>query len=192
MFYTDNQGPWNGACGLKHLAVGGFVGHPDSFKWYNEPEAKYLGLAPQVPKSGSRMMVEAKKIPQLDADLRHVPLRQDGPVGQRHRLRPLRRQVRPVREAALRRRPDAQHRHARLPGEGERPLPGGLLPVPPGLRLAASSRSASPRTARCSSAAPTAAGARAAPSRSPSSASSGPARSRSRSTRCGPSPTASS
>jgi len=65
VFYTDNQGPWNGACALKHLTVGGFVGHPESFKWYKEPEAKYLGEAPVVPKSGSRMNVEAKKIPQL-------------------------------------------------------------------------------------------------------------------------------
>jgi glucose/arabinose dehydrogenase len=65
VFYTDNQGPWNGACGLKHITVGGFVGHPDSFKWYKEPEAKYLGKAPRVPKSGSRMMTEAKRIPQL-------------------------------------------------------------------------------------------------------------------------------
>jgi len=67
VFYTDNQGPWNGACGLKHLVEGGFVGHPDSFKWY--PEARKLnpnlGPAPQVPKSNSRMMVEAKKIPEL-------------------------------------------------------------------------------------------------------------------------------
>ena len=76
------------------------------------------------------MMIEAKKIPQLLPDLRHLPLRQDGPVGQRHRLRPVRRQVRPVREATLRRRPDAQHGHARLPGEGERPVPGRVLPVP--------------------------------------------------------------
>jgi glucose/arabinose dehydrogenase len=65
VFYTDNQGPWNGACGLKHLTVGGFVGHPDSFKWYKEPEAKYLGEAPLVPKSGSRIHIEAKKIPQF-------------------------------------------------------------------------------------------------------------------------------
>jgi hypothetical protein len=67
VFYTDNQGPWNGACGLKHVVEGGFVGHPDSFKWY--PEAKKLnpkvGDAPAVPKSNSRMMTEAKKIPQL-------------------------------------------------------------------------------------------------------------------------------
>jgi glucose/arabinose dehydrogenase len=65
VFYTDNQGPWNGACGLKHITVGGFCGHPDSFKWYKEREAKYLGPAPAVPKSGSRMMIEAKRIPQL-------------------------------------------------------------------------------------------------------------------------------
>ena len=65
VFYTDNQGPWNGACGLKQLVVGGFVGHPESFKWYNQPEAKYLGATPLVPKSGSRIHIEAKKIPQF-------------------------------------------------------------------------------------------------------------------------------
>jgi glucose/arabinose dehydrogenase len=67
VFYTDNQGPWNGSCGLKHIAPGGFVGHPDSFKWYAEANKlnPALGPAPQIPKSGSRMMVEAKKIPQL-------------------------------------------------------------------------------------------------------------------------------
>ncbi len=63
VFYTDNQGPWNGTCGLKHLAPGGFVGHPESFRWY--PQAKELGPAPAVPKSGGRMMTEAKRIPQL-------------------------------------------------------------------------------------------------------------------------------
>ena len=67
VFYTDNQGPWNGACGLKHIVPGGFVGHPDSFRWY--PEANKLnptlGPAPHVPKSDSRIMVEAKRIPQL-------------------------------------------------------------------------------------------------------------------------------
>jgi glucose/arabinose dehydrogenase len=63
MFYTDNQGPWNGTCGLKHLVAGGFVGHPDSFRWYSM--AKNLGPAPKVPKSNSRLAIEAKKIPQL-------------------------------------------------------------------------------------------------------------------------------
>jgi glucose/arabinose dehydrogenase len=65
VFYTDNQGPWNGACALKQIVEGGFCGHPDSFKWYSEPEARYLGPAPAVPRSGSRMATEAKRIPQL-------------------------------------------------------------------------------------------------------------------------------
>jgi glucose/arabinose dehydrogenase len=62
MFYTDNQGPWNGTCALKHLVPGGFMGHPDSFKWYHL--AKNLGPAPEKPKSNSRFMTEAKRIPQ--------------------------------------------------------------------------------------------------------------------------------
>jgi hypothetical protein len=65
VFYTDNQGPWNGTCGLKQLTVGGFVGHPGGFKWYKEKEAQYLGKTPNVPKSGSRIMTEAKRIPEL-------------------------------------------------------------------------------------------------------------------------------
>ncbi len=67
VFYTDNQGPWNGACGLKHLVEGGFVGHPESFKWYDEARKinPNVGPTPQVPKSNSRMMTEAHKIPQL-------------------------------------------------------------------------------------------------------------------------------
>src|SRR5262245_32624601 len=67
VFFTDNQGPWNGTCGLKQIVDGGFVGHPDSYRWY--PEANKLnpklGKAPAVPKSGSRFMTEAKRIPQF-------------------------------------------------------------------------------------------------------------------------------
>ena len=63
MFYTDNQGPWNGTCGLKHLAPGSFQGHPGGNRWYSL--AKNLGKAPKNPVSGSRMMREAAKIPEL-------------------------------------------------------------------------------------------------------------------------------
>jgi glucose/arabinose dehydrogenase len=79
VFYTDNQGPWNGACGLKCLTVGGFVGHPESFRWYKEKEARYLGDPPAVPKSNSRMMTEAKRIPQLYPTCVLFPY---GPMGQ--------------------------------------------------------------------------------------------------------------
>lgn len=73
-FYTDNQGPWNGACALKHLRPGKFVGHPGGFKWFDQPEVKAaLGTRPKEPESGSRMMVEAKKIPELEPPACYFP-----------------------------------------------------------------------------------------------------------------------
>lgn len=64
MFYTDNQGPWNGSCGLKHLQPGAFVGHPGGNKWYDKAE-KFMGPRPKDPQSESRMMSEAARIPEL-------------------------------------------------------------------------------------------------------------------------------
>ncbi len=65
MFYTDNQGPWNGTCALKHLWPGKFVGHPGGFAWYDLPEAKAaMGPKPIEPLSKSRFMTEAAKIPE--------------------------------------------------------------------------------------------------------------------------------
>jgi hypothetical protein len=63
MFYTDNQGPWNGCCHLKHLVPGAFMGHPDSYRWYSL--APDMGPAPLRPKSNSRIAIEAKRIPQF-------------------------------------------------------------------------------------------------------------------------------
>ncbi len=61
VFYTDNQGPWNGTCTLKWLKPGSFQGHPGGNKWYEN--AKNL-KRPKDPRSGSRHMVEADKIPE--------------------------------------------------------------------------------------------------------------------------------
>lgn len=77
MFYTDNQGPWNGACALKWLRPGKFVGHPGGFKWY-EAAGDAIGPKPQEPKTKSRMMVEAKKIPELEPPAILFPY---GPMG---------------------------------------------------------------------------------------------------------------
>jgi hypothetical protein len=71
MFYTDNQGPWNGACALKHLAPGDFEGHPGGFKWFKLTDA--IGPQPMIPVSGSRMYIEAKKIPQLKPPAVYFP-----------------------------------------------------------------------------------------------------------------------
>jgi len=65
IFYVDNQGPWNGTCGLKPLRPGHFVGNPSGFRWY-ELAAPVLGNAPKLPESGSRLHLEADKIPELD------------------------------------------------------------------------------------------------------------------------------
>ncbi len=67
MFYTDNQGPWNGTCSLKFLRPGSFQGHPGGNRWYDLPEvAKAMGKRPDEPKSGSRIHVEAKRIPEYE------------------------------------------------------------------------------------------------------------------------------
>ena len=63
MFYTDNQGVWNGTSGLKHLLPGHFMGNPTGNRWYSLTDA--LGPRPKDPVSESRMHVEADKIPEL-------------------------------------------------------------------------------------------------------------------------------
>ncbi len=64
VFYTDNQGPWNGTCGLKHLAPGKFVGHPGGNKWM-KGAAALNGAQTVTPANDSRMMVEAEKFADL-------------------------------------------------------------------------------------------------------------------------------
>ncbi len=76
MFFTDNQGPWNGACSLKHLAPGDFEGNPSGNGWYKLTSA--IGPRPLDPKSGSRMMVEAKRIPQLKPPAIYFPYNKMG------------------------------------------------------------------------------------------------------------------
>jgi len=64
LFYIESQGPWNSACSLKFVKEGGFMGHPISFNWYDF--APNMGKVPAEPKSGSRIIVEKDRIPQLD------------------------------------------------------------------------------------------------------------------------------
>lgn len=63
MFYVESQGPWNGACSLKHLKPGGFMGHPVSFNWY--PYAPNMGPEPVKPNTPSRMEIERKRVKEL-------------------------------------------------------------------------------------------------------------------------------
>ena len=63
LFYSDNQGPWNGGCALRQIVEGSFQGHPIGNKWYDK--APNMGTRPPDPQSQSRIYVEAKKIPEL-------------------------------------------------------------------------------------------------------------------------------
>ncbi len=77
MFMTDNQGPWNGTCSLKHLVPGSFQGHPAGNRWY-DAVADIMGPRPPEPRSGSRMMVEAKRIPALVPPAVYFPYKRMG------------------------------------------------------------------------------------------------------------------
>ena len=63
MIYAESQGPWNGACSLKHLKQGGFMGHPISFNWYEL--APNMGPTPVEPNTPSRMEVERERVKEL-------------------------------------------------------------------------------------------------------------------------------
>lgn len=70
LFYTDNQGPWNGADKLQQIVPGKFLGHPDGLRWFDDPATKAevaaAGLAkPLLPRSKSRLYLEAQRIPEL-------------------------------------------------------------------------------------------------------------------------------
>jgi hypothetical protein len=64
LFYIESQGPWNSACSLKFIREGGFMGHPISYNWYEY--APNMGEAPKEPESGSRIIVEKERIPELE------------------------------------------------------------------------------------------------------------------------------
>ncbi len=63
MFAFESQGPWNGACSLKHLKQGGFLGHPASYNWY--PFAEGMDAPALEPESNSRLFVEKKRVKEL-------------------------------------------------------------------------------------------------------------------------------
>jgi glucose/arabinose dehydrogenase len=47
VYFTDNQGPWRGACTLQHLIPGTFQGHPGGNIWYDK--APNMGPRPLDP-----------------------------------------------------------------------------------------------------------------------------------------------
>ncbi|MGJ8655484.1 MAG: hypothetical protein ACSHX6_03460 [Akkermansiaceae bacterium] len=62
MFTIESQGPWNGACSLKHLKQGGFLGHPASYNWYQFTD---INIPSVTPETRSRLQIEKKRVKEL-------------------------------------------------------------------------------------------------------------------------------
>jgi hypothetical protein len=63
LFYIESQGPWNCSNSLKAVTPGSFHGHPASFNWYKY--APEMGPVPEMPRSGSRIVLEKERVKQL-------------------------------------------------------------------------------------------------------------------------------
>jgi hypothetical protein len=63
MFAFESQGPWNGCCSLKHLKVGGFLGHPASYNWY--PFVEGMDAPEVTPETNSRLVIEKRRVKEL-------------------------------------------------------------------------------------------------------------------------------
>ncbi|MEZ6033618.1 MAG: hypothetical protein R3C17_11030 [Planctomycetaceae bacterium] len=77
VFYTDNQGPWNGTCSLKWLRPGSFQGHPGGNRWFSLTPGGEKS-APAEPVSGSRIMTEADRIPEYEPPVILFPYKKMG------------------------------------------------------------------------------------------------------------------
>ncbi len=63
LFYSDNQGFWNGSSCIKHLKPGGFMGNPTGNVHYELTDA--IGPRPTEPNEDSRIQTERARIPEL-------------------------------------------------------------------------------------------------------------------------------
>lgn len=76
-FYTDNQGKWNGTSCVKPIIEGKFSGTPTANIFYKD--APHMGKRPAEPKSGSRIAIEAARIPEYTPPAVQIP---HGKIGQ--------------------------------------------------------------------------------------------------------------
>ena len=103
-------------------------GIPISFNWY--AFAPHMGPAPDQPKSGSRILTEKKRIPQLDPYAVIFPYIRMGRSISGFTIDRTGGQVRPVRGPDVSRRLHALDHHARDHRAGQRGVAGRVLSVP--------------------------------------------------------------
>ena len=133
LFYSDNQGPWNG--GRRPPAPGRRQLPGPPHRQQVVRQGPQHGQPAPRPHEQQPHLHRSREDPPTGAARHHPALREAGPEPERHRLRRERRQVRPVRPPDVRRRPAPQQHRPLRPGQGQGPLPGRLLPLPRGLRL---------------------------------------------------------
>lgn len=64
VFYTDNQGAWNGSSSLKHVKIGSFQGNPNGNIWFENTHGAIGATPPHPPYGeGSRTVIERANIP---------------------------------------------------------------------------------------------------------------------------------
>jgi len=63
VFFTDNQGPWNGSSSLKWIKPGSFQGNPSGNKYYENTDK--IGPRPVEPNDKSRIIIERQRIPEF-------------------------------------------------------------------------------------------------------------------------------
>jgi len=64
VFYTDNQGAWNGSSSLKHAKIGSFQGNPNGNVWFEYAKGAIGDEPPHPPYGeGSRIEIERDNIP---------------------------------------------------------------------------------------------------------------------------------
>ena len=80
VFYTDQQGSWNGTCPLRQLIPGEFEGNPEGLKWFDDPQTAPLIEAAGIPRppqphggNEARLVEEAKRIPELHPPAVYFP-----------------------------------------------------------------------------------------------------------------------
>ena len=77
VFYTDNQGAWNGTSCIKPLKQGAFTGNPTGNVFYKD--APNMGKRPLDPINKSRIVTQAERIPEYMPPAIQIP---HGIVGQ--------------------------------------------------------------------------------------------------------------
>ena len=132
VFYTDNQGAWNGSSSLKWVKPGSFQGNPNGNIWYDLANGK-AGERPVDPlytEEGSRTVEQREKNQPARSTRRDFTAPESRQLTDRSRGRSVRRKIWSLCWATFSRRTDPLKGESRLSRKGERNLSRCSFPLP--------------------------------------------------------------